>query len=146
MECSKKLRGGNVRLFRSWFAASFLACSIMAASFDIWGANRIIASWKVETIANSSAESVRLTDRANQTIAVLDRLRMVRLVDIFTHLQKSAGLTAELYVVLPQDARPNALATTKDGRNVVGITPSMISLLGDDFDAYAAILGHELAH
>jgi predicted Zn-dependent protease len=69
------------------------------------------------------------------------------LVDVVSRIEAAAGISARLFVVQTQDRQPNALAATgRDGRNRVGITPAMLELLGDDDDAYAALIGHEIAH
>lgn len=47
---------------------------------------------------------------------------------------------------LIDDARPNAFAMSFGGRGVVGINVGMMALLGDDEAAWAALIGHELAH
>jgi predicted Zn-dependent protease len=110
-------------------------------------AGRILGTWPASGIAGNPAEEVRLTGRDGQVLATVNRARVARLVDVVSRIEAAAGISARLFVVQTQDRQPNALAATgRDGRNMVGITPAMLELLGDDDDAYAALIGHEVAH
>jgi predicted Zn-dependent protease len=60
-------------------------------------------------------------------------------------LEKSSGIKADFYMVTGD--KPNAFATNVvTGRNLFAINLPMINELGDDIDALAYIIGHELAH
>jgi predicted Zn-dependent protease len=110
-------------------------------------AGRILGSWPASGIASNLAEEVRLTGGNGQVLATVNRARVARLVDVVSRIEAAAGISAQLFVVQTEDRQPNALAATgRDGRNKVGITPAMLELLGDDDDAYAALIGHEVAH
>jgi predicted Zn-dependent protease len=110
-------------------------------------AGRVVGGWAASGIANVPAESVRLTSKNKEVVATVARLRVVRLIDVLTRIEAAAGVSADLFVVQMDDGQPNAFAAVaKDGRNVVAVTPAMLELLGDDADAYAAVIGHELAH
>lgn len=127
-------------------ASIALGCLLVAVSLGTHGASQIVGGWRAEAIASSPSETIRLLNKEKQMVTTVSKSRIARLVDTQSRIQKSAGLSTELFVVQFQDNRPNAFASRKDGRNIVGITPAMLELLGDDFDAYAAIFGHELAH
>jgi Zn-dependent protease with chaperone function len=104
------------------------------------------AMWPLEAIAKSPAPAVRLHKGPNKTqVGTLSTRRARMIVDVKTKLEKEAGITARL--VLFEGGRPNAFSTpvSKDGP-LVGINLGMIALIGDDRDAYAAVLGHEYAH
>lgn len=83
------------------------------------------------------------------TIAANDSKENVRryfgdLNSVFLRLQRAAGTDATLYF---SPARVvNAFATVSNGRNIVVVYGGLLSLLGDDRDAIAAVLGHELGH
>jgi predicted Zn-dependent protease len=50
-------------------------------------------------------------------------------------------------VLLAEGEEPNAFAGPDlNGRNILGINLGMVKLIGDDVDAYAALIGHESAH
>ena len=66
------------------------------------------------------------------------------LLIINARIDAESGISTTL--LLCDESVPNAFAGHKDGRNVVGITVGMVKLLGNDWHAYAAIIGHENAH
>ena len=117
-----------------------------ATSQETHAAGQIVGGWSANGVANFSSETVRLVNKEKVTVATVSRSRVARLVDILANVQRQAGITAELYIVKYDDNRRNAFALSKDGRNIVGITPEMLELIEDDLDAYAAIFGHEIAH
>jgi hypothetical protein len=59
-------------------------------------------------------------------------------------MQRSGGFVGELVITDGKD--PNAFAFSARGRSLIGITAPTLDLLADDLDAYAALLGHEIAH
>ncbi|HET9405518.1 MAG TPA: M48 family metalloprotease [Burkholderiales bacterium] len=132
-------------LYRFRILGAIAAACVLLAPVPA-AANRIVGGWSAAGIAHLPAENVRLLNKNNEVLATVSRTRVVRLVDVLSRVEKSAGVTAELFVVQYGDSQPNAFAVGKEGRNIVGITPAMLELVGDDFDAYAAIFGHELAH
>jgi Zn-dependent protease with chaperone function len=83
------------------------------------------------------------------TIAANDSKESVRryfgdLNSVFFRLQRAAGTNATLYY--SPASVVNAFATVSNGRNIVVVYGGLLSLLGDDRDAIAAVLGHELGH
>jgi Zn-dependent protease with chaperone function len=83
------------------------------------------------------------------TIAANDSKENVRryfgdLNSVFSRLQKAAGTNATLYY--SPAGVVNAFATVSNGRNIVVVYGGLLSLLGADRDAIAAVLGHELGH
>jgi Zn-dependent protease with chaperone function len=63
---------------------------------------------------------------------------------VFGRLQRAAGTNATLY--FSPAGVVNAFATVSNGRNIVVIYGGLLSLLGEDREAIAAVLGHELGH
>lgn len=60
-------------------------------------------------------------------------------------IDAAAGIDTTLY--LCAESAPNAFATRDNsGRNIIGLTFGMYRLLGNDWHAYAGLLGHENAH
>jgi predicted Zn-dependent protease len=110
-------------------------------------AGRIVGTWPASGIASQSAEEVRLSGGNGQALATVNRARVARLMDVLSRIEAAAGVGAQLFVVQTDDRQPNAFAAAgRNGRNVVSVTPAMLELLGDDDDASAALVGHELAH
>ncbi len=110
-------------------------------------AGRIVGTWPASGIASQSAEEVRLTGGNGQALAIVNRARVARLLNVVSRIETAAGVSAQLFVAQTDDRQPNAFAAAgRDGRNVVSVTPAMLELLGGDDDASAALVGHELAH
>lgn len=100
--------------------------------------------WPVARIADRAEETVNLPDARGNVVASVSRDLMRKLLVVQERMQQQAGFEGELVV---SDGRaPNAFAANARGRSIIGITAPMIDLLRDDLDAYAALLGHELAH
>lgn len=66
------------------------------------------------------------------------------ILEVKNRIDKASGIKTQFF--LCSDAEPNAFATIVEGKNVVALTLGMGKLLGNDMDAFAAILGHENAH
>lgn len=67
------------------------------------------------------------------------------LIEITAKVADAVGtLQPELLIV--EGEVPNAFAYTEDGTAVIAVNTAMLNLLGDDRDACAALIGHELAH
>jgi Zn-dependent protease with chaperone function len=67
-----------------------------------------------------------------------------RLMLAHLRITRSANIQAEL--IIYDGEQPNALAALADGRRIIGVNMAMVKLIGDDIDAFAALLGHETAH
>lgn len=127
------------------FIAIPLAGLLLAPASAVAG--RIAGAWPAAWIAERQGEQVQLSNRSQHALATVNRSRVARLLEVHSRIEAAAGISAELFVVQTEDRQPNALAATgRDGRNKIGITPAMLELLGDDDDAYAALIGHEIAH
>lgn len=103
-----------------------------------------VGSWPVADIANQAEETAQLRDSRGRVVASVSRNLMRQLLGVQDRMQRQAGYSAELMIT--NDRGANAFATTLRGRRIIGITAPMLDLLGDDLDAYAALLGHEVAH
>jgi len=104
------------------------------------------AAWRLDALAKSPAPAVRLLKGPDKaTVAVVPTSRARLIMDVKAKLEKEAGVNASM--ILMEGSTPNAFAmpASKDGP-IVGINLAMMALLGDDADAYAAVLGHEYAH
>lgn len=122
----------------AWLALLFLA------SASAWAQKPAI--WRLEEIASSPAPAVTLYKGPNRTqVGAISTSRARLIVDVKSRLERAAGATADL--VLVEGNRPNAFSTpTSKVGPLVGLNLGMVALLGDDQDAYAAVLGHEYAH
>lgn len=110
-------------------------------------AGRIVGTWPASGIASQSAQVVQLSSGNGQALATVNRARVARLMDVLSRIEAAAGVAAQLFVAQTVDRQPNAFAAAgRDSRHAVFVTPAMLELLGDDDDAAAALVGHELAH
>jgi hypothetical protein len=126
--------------FRQAFAAQLLC----AASATLAADNP--AMWRVEPMTRSTAQGIKLLKGPQKTeLGSVSTARLRILMDVKTRIEQQAGIAAEL--VLMEGAQPNAFSTpTSKTGPLVGINLGMMELVGDDRDAYAAVLGHEYAH
>jgi hypothetical protein len=88
---------------------------------------------------------MRLQGRDGQIVAVVQTDRVRKILEVTRKIEAVAGVNS--HVLILDSKEPNAFASRgKDGVNRIGFTLGMLDLLSDDYDAYAAIIGHELAH
>jgi predicted Zn-dependent protease len=126
--------------FRHVFAAQLLC----AASATLAADNP--AMWRVEPMIKSTAPAIKLIKGPQKSeVGSVSTARLRILMDVKTRIEQQVGIAAEL--VLMEGAQPNAFSTpTSKSGPLVGINLGMMELVGDDRDAYAAVLGHEYAH
>ena len=102
-------------------------------------------TWKASAIAHAPSSTIRLLNQQREPVGFIDRATAAKLLEIKNRIEAAAGAgTADLLIASGED--PNAFAGSSKQGPVVGINLAMIKLFGSDWDAYAAILGHEYAH
>jgi beta-barrel assembly-enhancing protease len=101
--------------------------------------------WKASTIAQAASPTVRLIGKENEVLGQIDRDAAGKLLEIKGRIENAAGVRYAELLITTGDS-PNAFSgPTKQGL-VVGVNLSMIKLFESDWDAFAAIMGHEYAH
>ena len=104
-----------------------------------------LKTWDAEAIARLSGQTTRLLDGpGGEAITTVNVEKVRRLVDVKNRIANAANQQAKLVIV--SGAEPNAFATKQNGSPLVAVNLAMMNLLGEDYDAYAAIMGHEVAH
>src|SRR5690606_24138433 len=98
--------------------------------------------WKADDIARMNGY-VRL-QREGVTAATVSSERVRRIVAVRNRIAAVAGHYPQL--LISDGKEPNASAGIVKNAPTVAINLGMLELLGDDDDAYATILGHEIAH
>ena len=93
-----------------------------------------------ELKSNASATSFSTPPRGRLPVSA-EMIYGLRIVS--ERIDDASGINTTL--VLCNDGEPNAFAIAGE-KNIVGISVGMVKLLGDDWHAYAAVLGHENAH
>lgn len=100
--------------------------------------------WDASRISAMSQPTVPLRNTKGEITTTVNRSLISELLGIFRKLERVAGLSGVQFVIA-DPKEPNAFAT-HDQPPKIGLTVGMLNLVGRDYDAYAAILGHELAH
>ncbi|MCE9641409.1 MAG: M48 family metalloprotease [Betaproteobacteria bacterium] len=134
------------RRWTNWVNFVAVLAGLLGANLECFAAAPIATAWDAEQLAKSRSELTSLLDGENRPVATISVFRLRKLLDVMSRMQSAAGTTARLLILHTVDGGPNALAYSKDGAAKVFITTSMLDLLGDDFDSYAYLIGHELAH
>ena len=101
------------------------------------------ATWNVEDIARMSQQSavLRVGGRVVGTIQVSQARALLSVVK---RLSEASGIYANLMLI--EGESPNALVSNELGSNVVAINLGMLQAFGNDTDAFAAVIGHEMGH
>ncbi len=94
--------------------------------------------YPVATLENTYASNVSL---GGMTIPT-ESLRGLLIIN--ERIDAESGVSTTL--MLCDESIPNAFAGQENGQNIVGLTVGMMKLLGNDWHAYAAAIGHENAH
>ncbi len=104
-----------------------------------------VDSWllKPEWTQITSFNNAILTGRSGQKYQVIG-LHMENLKGVMQALKKQSQLDPHLALIASDT--PNAFATLREGKLIVGLTLSMLNRIGPDIDALATTIGHELAH
>ncbi len=98
--------------------------------------------WEVDTLASTNSPHLLLSDKKHSyrvSAEFLQQLKAVR-----ARIDRQSGIYTRLIICNADDA--NAFAFKDGQQNMTAVTLGLIRLLGDDMDAYAALLGHENAH
>lgn len=99
--------------------------------------------WLPHQLAQTNAESVDLIYN-RRAIATIPTRWFMAVSHINKKINQASDIPAQFLLCNSDD--PNAFAGSEDGQSFVALTLGMYRLLGNDWHAYAAILGHENAH
>jgi hypothetical protein len=101
--------------------------------------------WLAREIAQISEQQVWLFGQDGASIGVARTEQLRSLLSVFGKLEHHAGVNSELY--LSEGADPDTwLAQGKGDQVVIRISLGLVTMLGNDWDAWAFVLGHQLAH
>jgi len=99
--------------------------------------------WPVETLLQSRAQTLELRG-SRGAAARIPRDWLQALHITAERINAASGISTTLYLC---DARePNAFAWSEGAMNNIAVSLGMRDLIGDDWHAFAALLGHENAH
>jgi predicted Zn-dependent protease len=101
--------------------------------------------WNLETCVGLPNPNIRV-GRADQSVVVIPRANCERVKSAAVKIQEKADLRLA-YIYIADLDMINAFATRdKNGNPVVILTLGMLLSLGADEDAWAGLMGHEIAH
>jgi Zn-dependent protease with chaperone function len=101
--------------------------------------------WLARELAQLTEQQVWLfgTDGSSVGIARPEQLRA--LLGVFGKMEHQSGVNSELY--LAEGAEPDTwLAQGKGDQVVIRVSLGLVTMLGSDWDAWAFVIGHQLAH
>jgi len=101
--------------------------------------------WLAREIAQLSEQQVWLFGQDGSSVGVARTEQLRTLLAVFGKMEHQAGVNSELYLAEGND--PDTwLAQGKGEQVVVRISLGLVTMIGNDWDAWAFILGHQLAH
>ena len=150
MEKETRLTGGAARAMarprkmnrRPRAVRAAVLFSALAAA-PVTAAAQCEAFWQPRLLAQAESAQVELRDNRRAAATIPTRW-FIAVSHINKRINAASGVDAQF--LLCSSTEPNAFAWRSDGAPFVALTLGMYRLLGDDWHAYAAILGHENAH
>lgn len=122
-----------------------LAGALYTVTLAAAAADTTIYFWNVDRLISLGAKEVRLRSKAGESLGQINQVRLMELSEVRSRIERASKLKSDLYLVTGE--KPNAFATNVvTGRNLFAINLPMMNELGDDTDALAALMGHEIAH
>ncbi|NKB39272.1 MAG: M48 family metalloprotease [Gammaproteobacteria bacterium] len=129
----------------------FFICCLLSFPATSAGRNQGPHVWRIKDLVGAPIDVIKLRDERERVIGTVETKQMLLVYSAYVAMQKASELYAELFILSGDD--PNAFATRgklreedEDEQNIIGFTFGMLKMIGNDVDAAAAIIGHELAH
>ena len=101
------------------------------------------ASWNIEDVARWPGQTVSLK-HGNRVVGTVQVSQATALLSVARRLSDAAGIYVS--VILVEGNSPNAFVRNSTGSNVVEVNLGLLRVFGDDIDALAAVIGHEIGH
>lgn len=122
------------------FSAAFLLLCVFCS-------NQIVAApfWDASQIANSSFGRIELKDKEGKVYASVNNNVVKSMLAAKVRIEEAAGYIRPTFWIDAED-QPNAFATYNNGQPIIAINIGMLRILDEDEEAYAALIGHEIAH
>lgn len=101
--------------------------------------------WDVRKIFLTTDETeVRFFNKKGNTVRIFARSYIRDILNVWDRIQEISSYRSVLKFTT--GSAPNAYAGKSGGEKIVVVNFAMIELLETDFDAWAGLLGHEIAH
>jgi predicted Zn-dependent protease len=103
-------------------------------------------AWPLAALVNhGTAPFLSLRDGQQQAVTVVSTAQLRRYYEVATRLEAVISDIDPIFLLV-EGQTPNAFAWVDSGRQVVAVNLAMLEMLDEDADAWAALIGHELAH
>lgn len=133
------------RYCTSWICPTrYFVLIILILSLSACAGPGKVMVWKTEQIVNSPHAKHALLDPNSKTYATVNTSQIKQINDAKLALSSVASVYPQLVIVEGKD--PNAFALVFQGQRAIGINIGMLKLLENDYDAFAFLIGHEMAH
>ena len=117
---------------------------IICVAFPSIADARCEGTWEVSTLARGSHSGYNLNAPNGQTLISIPMSSIRKLDEISKRIDRQSGVYKKFFICGNRSL--NAFATKAYGANAVFIHTGFIEKAGNDWDLYAALLGHENAH
>lgn len=125
--------------------------SLLVAAVALYGCanqpqNPIKAAWLPQSTGQwerGKSNGINLR-KPDGSIRNLPSSLIQNLDQVHKDIGRVSGVGAELAIV--ETESPNAFATSQNGKQIIAISLSWLDLLGEDRDALATTIGHEMGH
>jgi predicted Zn-dependent protease len=102
--------------------------------------------WDATALAYTPQEVIEFKDKPDGHVTnSLNTADLRHMIRVAAAVESAAG-PLRTGLLLDESMEPNAFSFTSHGQPVIAVNIGMIHLLGQDNDAMAALIGHELAH
>ena len=101
--------------------------------------------WLAREIAQLTEQQVWLFGADGSSVGVARTEQLRTLLAVFGKLESQSGISSELYLSEGND--PDTwLAQGKGDQIIIRVSLGLVTMIGNDWDAWAFVLGHQLAH
>jgi hypothetical protein len=101
--------------------------------------------WLAREVAQISEQQVWLFGQDGSSVGIARTEQLRTLLGVFGKLEHQSGISSELYLSEGND--PDTwLAQGKGDQIVIRVSLGLLTMLGADWDAWAFVIGHQLAH
>lgn len=103
-------------------------------------------AWPLAALVNhGAAPYLSLRDGQQQAVTIVSTAQLRRYYEVASRLEAVIGDIDPMFLLV-EGQTPNAFAWVDGGRQLVAVNLGMLEMLDEDTDAWAALIGHELAH
>lgn len=123
-----------------------IAFPLLAALVSGCAASQKVKLWDASLIADQPQPFILIKNKPNGKVVAGVRTDDVRnMIDIKERVETAAG-ELRIGLLVAEGGEPNGFSFMSHGKPRIAVNIAMINLIGDDEDAMAALIGHELAH